>query len=174
MNKDDLKNIFYKLTKDKKTQVILLIGFIGMFFVLISEIETEADINEYESSVERSIYTESELAYEVEKLIETIDGAGKTKVMITYKSYEETVYAYDKDEISNSEGEFDFRSEYIIVDGKDKEEGLKVKILLPEIKGIAVVCQGGENPVTKEQIISALSALFNISSNKISVAAMAN
>ena len=63
--------------------------------------------------------------------------------------------------------------EYKIIDGNNNEEGLPLKVILPEIKGIAIVCTGGENPVVKEQIISSLSALFNISSNRISVAVMA-
>lgn len=93
--------------------------------------------------------------------------------MITYESYEETVYAYDKNENTDAQGEREFRSEYIVLDSGDKEDGMKVKVLLPEVRGVAVVCQGGGNPIIKEQIITAISALFNISSNKISVAVMA-
>lgn len=173
MNKDELINLFAKIKKDKKTLMIIIVGFIGMFLVLASEIGAEKEVKNNNKVSEVNIFSEKELAEEAEKLIESIAGAGKTKIMITYESYEETVYAYDKDENINAQGERDFTSKYIILDGDEKEEGLKLKILLPEIKGVAVVCQGGENPIIKEQIISALSALFNISSNKISIAIMA-
>ncbi len=173
MNKDELKTLFDKLKKDKKTLIILMIGFIGMLLVATSETVERKKVSEVSESIERNVFTEIELAAETEKLIETIKGAGKTKVMITYKSYEETVYAYDRDENTDTDGKRDFKSEYIILDSGDKEEGMKIKTILPEINGVAVVCEGGENPVIKEQIISALSALFDISSNKISVAVMA-
>ena len=46
-----------------------------------------------------------------------------------------------------------------------------IKEIYPEIRGIAVVCDGGNNPVIKEQLVSILSALFGINTNRISVAA---
>ena len=173
MKPDEIMNLIKKLKTDKKTLVIFLIGFVGMFLVLVSDGSTEKNSGEEHNFVSNNILSESELAVQVEKLVEAIDGAGKAKVMITYKSYEETVYAHNSDESSDTSGRNEFTSEYIILDTGDKEEGMKVKIILPEIKGVAVVCQGGGNSVIKEQIISAISALFNISSNKISVAVMA-
>ena len=95
-------------------------------------------------------------------------------MIVTYECYEETVYVYDADERIQRDGDSDKSSEYIIIDTGDSEDGLKAKILAPKIRGVAVVCQGGNNPTTKEMIITAISALLNISTNKISVASMAN
>lgn len=173
MKTDKLKNLINKLKTDKKMLPVLIIGFIGMLLILFADGGTDKNSAESYTQVSQGILTEAELGERVEKLIEAIDGAGKTKVMITYNCYEETVYAYNEDENIDTKGDREFKNEYIILDSGSKEEGMKVKILLPEIKGVAVVCQGGENPVIKEQIISAISALFNISSNKISVAVMA-
>ena len=170
MNLAELKNLFEKIKNDKKALLVITIGLVGMLLILASDISENDDIPEY---TDRDFINEYELSSEVEKLIETIDGAGRCKVMITYNSYEETVYAFDKNENSNSQGEADFSGEYVILDNGDYEDGLKLKVISPEIKGVAVVCQGGNNPVIKEQIISSLSALFDISSNKISVAVMA-
>lgn len=167
----ELKNLFERLKKDKKAIFIISVGIIGMFLILLSD---SGEDNKTKNTAENNnIISEQELSAEVEELVEAIDGAGKSKVMITYKSYDETVYAFDKDENVNSQGETDYSGEYVIVDSGDKEDGLKLKIISPEIKGIAVVCQGGNDPVIKEQIITSLSALFDISTNKISVAVMA-
>ena len=173
MSTTEIKNIFNKLKKDNKAMFILLAGLIGMLLILLSDSDSSNKSVKSEIDGYNPIVSEQELALEVEKLIESIAGAGRCKVMITYKSYDESVYAYDKDENSNSQGETDFSGEYVIIDSGDKEDGLKIKTIMPEIKGVAVVCQGGNNPVIKEQIITLLSALFNISSNKISVAVMA-
>ena len=173
MNIDELNKFFNRLKNDKKAMIILIIGLAGMLLILFSDTDSNDKINEAALNNENTIYSEYELSRQVEKLIENIDGAGKCKAMITYNCYEETVYAQNRNESFQPDGEKNFAGEYIIIDANNNEEGLPLKIILPEIKGIAIVCTGGENPVVKEQIISSLSALFNISSNRISVAVMA-
>ena len=170
MDITELKNLFEKIKNDKKALIVIAIGLVGMLLILLSDTSETDDITE---SISTDFISEYQLASEVEKLIESIDGAGRCKVMITYNSYEETIYALDKDENYASQGETEYSEEYVILDKGDNEDGLKLKVISPEIKGVAVVCQGGNNPVIKEQIISSLSALFDISSNKISVAVMA-
>ena len=174
MKTEELERLFEKFRSDKKSILIVAMGLLGMLLVLFSDSDDRTDSVCTEQETAINIYSETELALSVEKFISTIDGAGKTKVMITYECYEETVYIYDKDEKIQSDGRNDISNEYIIIDAGDKEDGLKAKILAPEIRGVAVVCQGGNNPKTKEMIITSISALLDISSNKISVAPMAN
>ena len=174
MKTEELERLFEKLKSDKKAVLIVAMGVLGMLLVLFSGSDDGTDSTRTEQETAINIYSETELASSVEKLISTIDGAGKTKVMITYECYEETVYIYDKDEETQNDGRNDISNEYIIIDAGDKEDGLKSKILAPKIRGVAIVCEGGNNPKTKEMIITSISALLDISSNKISVAPMAN
>lgn len=167
MKSDAITNLIEKLKKDKKLFTALIIGLLGLMLILISEV-TPKDKDSDTQPVEIFTMTDDELCCKLEEIIEKISGAGKAKVMLTYKGSYETIYAAD---IQESENKID--SEYIIIDTEKGESGLKIKVLSPEIKGVAVVCQGGDSPVIKEQIISVLSALFDISSNKISVAKMA-
>ena len=71
-------------------------------------------------------------------------------------------------------GNSDVENKYVIIDNDKGEGGMQLKIISPKIRGVAVLCKGGDNPIVKEQIITAISALFDISTNKISVATMAN
>lgn len=167
MKSDAITNLIEKLKKDKKLFTALIIGLLGLMLILISEV-TPKDKGSDTLSAEVFTMTDDELCCKLEGIIEKISGAGKAKVMLTYKGSYETIYATD---IQESENKID--SEYIIIDTEKGESGLKIKVLSPEIKGVAVVCQGGDSPVIKEQIISVISALFDISSNKISVAKMA-
>ena len=173
MNTDELKNFIEKIKGDKKTMLILSIGIIGMLLIMFSGTHVESS-DKMNTDNSPTILTERELAYDVEKFISNIHGAGKTKVILTFESYEEMVYATDIDEKIDANGKNDAQIEYVIIDSDDGEDGLKLKILSPKIRGVAVLCAGGDNPVIKEQIITALSALFDISSNNISVAPMAN
>ena len=172
MNIDELKKLLSKLRSDKKAMFIIAIGALGMLLILFSETGSETDDKSIADNTPL-ILSEIELAYQVEKFIENIEGAGKTKVILTFESFEETVYAFDKDETTSTEGKLDYKSEYVIIDAGDSEGGLKLKILSPKIRGVAISCKGGDNPIVKEQIITSIAALFDISTNKISVAKMA-
>ena len=172
MNTEGFKQVFIRLKNDRKSSIIIFIGLVGMLMIMFSGADNDkkAESNISDSQI---ILSESKLADEVENFIENIEGAGKTKVILTFETYEETVYAEDKDENFSSGGDKDINSEYVIIDNGDTEDGLKLKVISPKIRGVAVICQGGNNPIVKSQIISALSALFDISTNKISVAVMA-
>ena len=172
MNIEELKQIFDRFKKDKKSLVIISLGIIGMLMIMLSG---DGDNKKVQSDVINTqiILSEAQLADEVENFIENIAGAGKTKVILTFESYEETIYAEDKDENYSNDGEKDINSEYVIIDNGDSEDGLKLKVISPKIRGVAVICQGGNDSIVKTQIVSALSALFDISTNKISVAVMA-
>lgn len=174
MKNGDLREIFIKFKNDKKAIAIVAIGIVGMLLVMLSDSESSREVdNSYEYS-EMHLYTETELAQNIEKFISNIKGAGKSKVIVTYEYFEETVYIYDTDEQTQADGDTDMSRKCIVIDTGDGEDGLKSKVLAPGIRGVAVVCQGGNNPTTKELIITSISALLNISTNKISVAPMAN
>ena len=104
----------------------------------------------------------------LQKLISEIEGAGRVKVMITLEASDENVFAYNRDE-SYRENEQKFSSDYILIKNDGEETGLKLKTVYPKVKGVAVVCDGAHNPITKEHIISVISALFDISTKNISV-----
>lgn len=174
MKNEELREMLIKFKSDKKAIVIVAIGILGMLLVMLSESGDNQSNDNLQENSQVHLYTETELALDIEKFISNIEGAGKSKVIVTYECYEETVYIYDTDERTQADGDTDKSSEYIIIDTGDSEDGLKAKILAPKIRGVAVVCQGGNNPTTKEMIVTAISALLNISTNKISVAPMAN
>ena len=174
MSTEELKKILNRIKDDKKIMLIIILGIAGMLLIMLSESGGEkAEINGRGDS-EQIILSERELASDVERFIENIKGAGKAKVILTFESFEETVYAVDKDENVSSDGETDSSGQYVIIDNGSNEDGLKLKILSPKIRGVAVICKGGSSPVIKEQITTALSALFDISTNRISVAEMAD
>lgn len=55
--------------------------------------------------------------------------------------------------------------EYVYLSNGDT----KTKSIEPTVRGVAVVCDGGENPVTKEKIIDVVTKALNISSSRVSV-----
>lgn len=164
-----LADTFSRLKKDKKAFFTVIIGIVGMLLVLLSELplfssdapkETEESASYYNSSIEA----------DTEKLISKIKGVGKVSVMLTYESSQETVWAKDSDGRKQQDGKEDFNEKHIIVDARDGETGLAVKVVYPRVRGVAVVCTGGDDPTVKSEIKALLSALFDIGSNRISIA----
>lgn len=170
-----LKNIVNKLKTDKKTALFVVIGFTAILIIFFSEFsnfgndEEEKIINTEEmSSVTYCEYLEDK----VQEIVESIDGAGKAKVMITLSETTEYIYATnDKDTRKNNENSDDstFENDYVIIENNSNDTGLLIKTIEPKVRGVAVVCEGGNDSTVQRQIYSAISAVLNISTSRISI-----
>ena len=164
------------IKNDKKILVILILAVLGIVILIISEF---AGVSE-KSDVTKSQNTSEEYAEVIEKklseIITSIDGAGKTKVMVTVETGEENVFAKEvktSEENDEKENRTDYEYEYVVIkNGTSSENGMLLKVIEPDIRGVAVVCSGGDNAAVKENIINTVSAVLDIKTNKISVCKM--
>ena len=174
--KEKFYEIFNKIKGDKKVFLTVVCSAVLMFVLCVSELNNKEDVNSEVTEVKTyNYFVETK---EVEEFLENISGAGNVRIMITYDSSEEYIYAKDTNENSKdkkeSDKEINYKSEHIIIKEDGNEKGLMIKEIYPEIRGIAVLCDGGDNPLIKERIVSLLSALFGINTNRISVVAKSN
>lgn len=159
-----------RIKKDKKSLLIISVALLGMMLILFSG----EDSKEFkDSQLSEVVYSSEEYEEKLSKLVSEIDGVGRVSVMITFESGEENVFASDDEEFIREE-EKKSKKDYIIIDTEKGETGLKIKSVYPEIKGVAVVCEGASDPVVREQIVSVITALFDISSKNISVVSARN
>lgn len=174
-NKLQFKNILNKLKLDKKTALFVVIGFTVILIIFLSELGSST-----KSEKEHSVSSEgnSSVAYceyledKVKDIVESIDGAGKAKVMITLSETTEYIYATnDKDSRKNTENSDDstFQNDYVIIENNSNDTGLLIKTIEPKVRGVAVVCEGGSDSSVQRQIYSAVSAVLNISTSRISI-----
>lgn len=176
MDRFDIKAMFSalkeKIPKNKRVIIIVAVCIAAMAAIMLSEFCEPKTEPKFQSED-----IEAQTKNQLVKILENINGAGRVEVMLTFESSQEKIYAYDTDENIDSEKEKGeerkTKSEHIIIKNENGEDGLKVKDIYPQIRGVAVVCDGGDDPIIKGQIISMISALFNINSTKISVAKMA-
>lgn len=157
-----------KIFGDKK-KIIIVIGFVGILLILLSELVPSASSNTSTKSTQTD-YDEyvTSLENKTADLISSIDGVGRCKVMITLEQSDENVFAKNTDE-SNSSGSYSKKSEYVLYEDNNNDTPILVKQYFPKVKGVAVVCTGGDDVVIREKIISSISSLFGISGTKISV-----
>lgn len=194
-NETRKENIFFGLMKwnrDKWEKAAIFI-LLGVFFLLIatpaskfsSKNKNKPYINEAakEVTIEKNIKNDeyiSRLENKLEQTIGGMEGAGKVEVMITLKDNGEKIL--DKDRPYESE------KTLLHEDGKESEssnikseqqtvlveqEGNTTPIVIqekyPEIEGVVIVCEGGENTVLALHIKEAVQALFSIDAHKIVV-----
>lgn len=172
------KDVFNKLSKNKKNLVLALCSVLALILLLVSEFTST---NSSDSSEKANNYVSSEnyikeQEEKLKELLEAIDGAGEVEVMITLESCYENVYLKDKN-LKTESGNGDFKEEsdetYIMAKtSSNTQEGVIIKVYEPVVKGVAVVASGGESEKVKMAIIETVSAVFNIDSTNISVEKM--
>lgn len=101
------------------------------------------------------------------ELLMSIEGVGKAQVMLTVSSTEEYVYAE-----TVKRGTSQAENSYVIIDKGSQKEALVKKVNNPTIKGVVIVCEGGDDPRVCEKIYKAVSTALDISTSKIYVAEM--
>lgn len=175
---EEIKSIKSKLSetiskiKNKKVFLIVLLGICGIFLIFLSELFPENDNTIPQKNKSDIFEEEPELEVKLEEAVSKISGAGKTDVTITYSSSKEIFYAENFSE-ARGNSETDKESELVIIEGENGEEPVVLKTDEAKIRGVLVVCEGGNNPIVCEKIIEAICALLDVSSNKVSVAKMA-
>ncbi|HPD89144.1 MAG TPA: hypothetical protein PLU75_06715 [Oscillospiraceae bacterium] len=157
-------------------RIILILGFAGIALIFLSEFVSCGGSAKTTETGEIPSYLpelETKLENRVRLLVEGIDGAGKAEVLITFSGGYEYEYLSDTEMKEEENAESVLKSEtqtYIIVDGSAGDSALVRKILVPEINGAAVICEGGGNPQVAEKVIRAVSTALGISSSKVFVA----
>lgn len=121
----------------------------------------------------------------LEEALSEVSGVGKAKVMVTLRSTSEKVVEKDEEQESETVTEQDSQggtrttarssSSGTTVYGESDsgasagQEPYVTKELTPSVEGVVVIAQGGDQPVTVQNITEAVQALFNVDTHKIKV-----
>ena len=180
------------LSGDRTLAVIVALGLIGIILIFISTYikpPGESSSKKEEESV--SISTDeiekyrNALSEELGNMLASMYGVGRTKVMVTIEGTARNVYATDTDvngrETSRKSGndengdkQSNEKKTCIVIRQKDgSEKALAIGQLMPEIKGVLVICDGGDDENVKKRVINAVKAALDISENHICVTKLA-
>ncbi|SFR67555.1 hypothetical protein [Anaeromicropila populeti] len=126
-----------------------------------------------------------EMENKLEGILNKVDGIGKVEVMITAKASKEQVTLKDspvsQDNTTETDGSggsrvsssIDREEETILIQsGQGETSPYIVKELEPEIEGVLVIAQGGDNSSIISEINSAVQVLFDVPAHKIKVMKM--
>lgn len=170
MKLKNLLNVDFIKT-NKKTFICFIAGLLGILLIFASE---AFGGNSKKTKDDSKVYVSysNEIEEKLANIISSVDGAGKTKVFLTIEESEEYVYAQDLSYNKKDDTQKNEEKEYVIVDGGNGKDGLLIKTVNPKIRGVAIVCEGGDDPTVQQRIYSCVSASLGISTARISISKM--
>lgn len=162
MNNELFSQLKGLVQKENRARLAVLLGAAAMLLILLSELFTPAAQNTPTStvSVDESAYRQ-QLEQQLSDLIAQVQGAGKTTVMITLESGEETIYALD-----TLSGQTQEQQTHVLL---DDGTALAQTVCTPRVCGVAVVCEGGGDVRVAARITELVGALLDTPSNRICV-----
>ena len=119
--------------------MIVILGFVGMGLILLSHFWSQ----ETEStSVSADVSYAAELESRLTALVAGVEGVGECTVMITLESGTEYVYTTPT---------------------------VLVTEVLPKVRGVVVVCDGGDNAAVCERVTEVITTALNIPERRVCV-----
>ena len=104
------------------------------------------------------------LEHKIAQMAQALSGVSDASVLVTLECSEETVYAEERT-VSGKEA---YATSYLLRAGS---EPVAVREITPRIRGIAVVCRGGDDPAVQLALISMLTSAFDLSASRVFVGA---
>ncbi len=139
--KNKVKKMF---DSDKIRRIIIIAGIVGIALIFLSSYIDFGSFANQKEEEEFSVTTYStEIQSDLQSVISKIDGAGQTQVLLTMENSVEYVY------LDNST--------------------TKTKEIEPVIRGVLVVCEGGDDPVVIERVTEAVTKALDISTAKVCI-----
>ncbi|MBQ3816710.1 MAG: hypothetical protein II802_00370 [Clostridia bacterium] len=176
-----MNNLLKKYTSALKSpKILIIIGLCGIFLIGISSVVPKSKKSEVTQN-SKSITTEEYREYLEQGVIKTVSritGNDNVTVMITLESgiryaYADTTEGISQNKTGNDSESFSSEEKQSYVTVKDSDGGERALLItekMPEVRGIAIVCDGGDNEEIAEKIKNAVMAALNITSKRICVA----
>lgn len=176
-----MKNLSYNkvidFIKQKYIYILVVVGVVLLVLSFIPSKQAESVVSNNYTSEQYILDTETKLEEILSKMLGTKD----VNVMITLNNSVENVFADTtkvNTDITENSGTNDIKTEqkdskeneYIIIkDENGNEQALILTQIMPQIRGVLVVCPNGNNTVIKEMVKSAVVTVLDISSKKVCV-----
>ena len=181
------------LSSDRAVAVIVIAGLAGIALIFLSNALTPREIQDSSSQDVTTGQAEvipedyrNAVTEELGNMLASIEGVGRTKVMVTIDKTLQNIYATDTDQNGrettrqngydeNTDKQNTEKRSCIVIKNKDgSEQALTVGQMMPQVKGVLIVCDGGDDEAVRQRVIDAVSAALDISKTHICVSTMAH
>ena len=167
-----------KILKGVKSPKLLIIGgLVGILLIFLSSLgggSSKEEVKQNDNSFNTEQYS-AELEKDITQLVEEISGSKKVSVVVTLENTVSYSYADTREEAvtdksgdKTNETDTELKQNYITVKNADGgEEALLVTANMPDIRGVAIVCEGGDSEIISEKIMNTVTAALNITKKRV-------
>ncbi len=159
-----------RIKQDKKLMLIVFIGLVGILLLCLSALPSADGKSEVNNENSFALVQE-QIEKELEELISTVEGAGKTKVLVSIECLEERTFAVNT-ESESSQDSTEYKEENVLIDASGGTDGLIINVTAPVIRGVGITCEGGGSVIVQQEITLLVSAALGVAQNKIKVSKM--
>ena len=165
------------LKKIRSPKVLVLIGVAGIILIALSSFsgkDTPEKKKESQTEISAEEYCQ-QLENDICDMVNSITGSKNVTAVVTLESGIRYSYADTREEVSSDKTEketqisdTELKEGFVTVKTADGgEQALLVTTQMPEIRGVAIVCEGGDNEIIKEKIQNTVRAALNITSKRV-------
>lgn len=160
------------LSGEKARKAIIIGGVVVIALLFLSTVIPPPE-KENVPAAESAQDIERGLEERLAAIISEISGAGQATVMVTLESSAERVFAEDE-KLTSSDGGGEnpsgsSASEKEVVLAGSAKEPLERGVIMPKVRGVAVVCAGASDPTVKEKIANAVAGALGIGISRVYV-----
>ena len=154
---------FWKGEHGAKGWLLLLLAVVGVGLLIFGGIWEQEDREStgsdgVDNGEEALRIYQSELEARIRELCAGVAGVSDVRVIVTFAGGYEAVYATER---------IDGDERYVILGSGANAEALLLSHAAPKITGIGVICRGGGNATVRHELLSLLSAAFDLPTNRI-------
>lgn len=159
-------------------------GLVGILLIFLSGYFSSGE-SPPETAQQTTVSETQQYARQLEEdlaaIVGRISGAGPASVLVTMERGSQTVYAKEEKKsaqstgadgsgMGRSEANESTETNYILIrDADGSQQALAVTEVEPVVKGVIVVCQGGNDPAVQQSVINAVTTALDISSARVCV-----
>lgn len=169
-----------KLQSEKGVKWAMALGAVGVVLILLSEWMPQKTTAEAAAAAVTAESYCADIEQRLCALLQDMEGVGSCSVYVTLENGVEYVYAKEQQENADRSEDRDESSEQvkesadtqesvILIDGDNGETGLLLTEIQPQVKGVVVVCSGGNDEAVIERVTAVVTTALNISARRVCV-----
>jgi len=170
-----------KLKLEKRGTVLFVIGLAGIALIFLSTLTGQQKSG---SSSPPAVSMPSAAAYQadmeerVRQIVAGISGDRAPDILVTLSSGYQYIYASDTKKTDNTttassgvtQKQSDDQQTHVILNAGGNGSALPITELPPTVRGVVIVCRGGGNDRTRQDIVEAVTVALGIPSTNVCVA----
>lgn len=189
---EEVKMFDFKKTKgallgSKGSSILLIAGMAGVLLIFLSQFWPGSSSKPASSAASAKTST-SDYAKQLESslggIISNIQGVGRVQVMVTLESGVQYVYEQNQKTTSNrtttsgdagqTQENTDNEQDTVLADnGSGAQQPLIKTEMQPPVRGVVVVCDGGNDPTVQDEVLQTVMTALNLPATSISISPMA-